>query len=95
MITTIFTQVLSSKDFIEQYKKATVRIRKAFDRQFEIFAENPTDLGLRNHPLHGKWQGHRSIDITADWRAVYKEIQEGEELIAYFVALGTHDQLYS
>lgn len=94
MSTKRYTQILSTKSFIKQYKNADVRIRKAFDKQFLIFAKNPNDLGLRNHPLRDTWEGHRSIDINADWRAVYKEIQEGEEHIAYFVALGTHKQLY-
>ena len=49
---------------------------------------------LRNHPLRGKHVGKRSIDITADWRAIYEEKLEREEIIAYFIALGTHSQLY-
>lgn len=89
-----YTQILSTKDFIKQYKKADVKIRKVFDKQFALFAKNPMDLNLHNHPLRKEWVGHRSIDITADWRAIYKEIHEGEEYIAYFVALGTHQQLY-
>jgi len=44
--------------------------------------------------LHEEWEGFRSIDITNDYRAVYEEVQEGEEINAYFVALGTHDELY-
>lgn len=44
---------------MEQYKKAAVRIRKAFDEQYKVFAKNPLDLGLRNHPLKGTWKGHR------------------------------------
>lgn len=94
MTAKIYSQVLSSKDFIKQYKKVDVKIRKAFDKQFAIFAKDPVNSSLDNHPLRYKWKGHRSIDITADWRAVYKEINEGKERIAYFVALGTHKELY-
>jgi len=38
--------------------------------------------------------GCRSIDVTADYRAIYKEVREGKEFNAYFVALGTHEELY-
>jgi addiction module RelE/StbE family toxin len=45
---------------------------------------------LRNHPLKDKFAGVRSIDVTADWRALYR--RERERII--FVEFGTHDQLY-
>ena len=91
---TPYTQVYSTIDFIRLYKKADVRIRKQVDEKLRIFSKTPHDLGLRNHPLHEEWEGFRSIDITNDYRAVYEEVQEGEEINAYFIALGTHDELY-
>lgn len=94
MTTKAYTQILSGKDFIRQYKDADVRIRNAFDKRFAVFAKNPMDPHLNNHSLRDAWQGYRSIDITADWRAIYKELTEGEECIAYFIALNTHKKLY-
>ena len=91
---TPYTHVYSTIDFIRLYKKADVRIRKQVDGKLRIFSKNPHDLGLRNHLLHEEWEGFRSIDITNDYRAVYEEVQEGEEINAYFIALGTHDELY-
>src|SRR3954453_5322788 len=91
---TPYDNVIVSKEFIELYKKADVRLRKRVDEKFRIFEKNPFDLGLNNHPLRDKWADHRSIDITNDYRAIYKEVREGEELNAYFVGLGTHDELY-
>lgn len=81
-------------DFIKQLKKINVRIRKCFLKQIYIFQINPNDESLRNHELHGEWKGHRSINITADWRALYEEIHEGQELVAYFSYIGTHKDLY-
>lgn len=83
-----------SPDFFRKYKKANVRIRKSVDEKIEIFLKDPYDLQLDNHELKKKWEGARSIDITADWRAIYKETQIGNEPVAYFVTLGTHEQLY-
>ena len=91
---TSYDNVFVNKAFIELYKKADVRLRKNVDEKFRIFEKNPFDLGLNNHSLRDEWADHRSIDITNDYRAIYKEVREGEELNAYFVDLGTHDELY-
>src|SRR5438093_626799 len=91
---TPYSNTYSNKKFIKLYKKADVRIRKQVDDKLRIFGKNPHDLGLRNHELHGEWEGYRSIDITNDYRAIYKKAQEGEEAKPYFVAIGTHEELY-
>lgn len=80
-----------SPDFYRQYKKANVRIRNSVDERVAIFIKNPHDLILNNHSLREPYQGLRSIDITSNWRAIYKEIQEEGEASAYFVLLGTHE----
>jgi addiction module RelE/StbE family toxin len=90
----VYSNVFANKTFIELYKKADVRLRKSVDEKVQTFKKNPFELGLNNHPLRDKWAGCRSIDITNDYRAVYEEIQEGKELNAYFIALGTHQELY-
>ncbi len=80
--------------FLEKLKKVDVRIKKSLKERLLIFSKNPNDLQLDNHPLREGYQGLRSIDITADYRAIYKETEIGEEIVAYFVLFGTHDQLY-
>lgn len=80
--------------FIKQLKKTGVRIRKSFIKKLYIFQRNPNDSILQNHQLRGEWKEYRSINITADWRALYEEISEGEEIIAYFSFIGTHRDLY-
>jgi len=81
-------------DFVKRLKKLDVKIRKSFKEKIIKFSKNPQEPQLNNHPLKKQWQGHRSIDITSDWRAIYKEIQAGEEIVAYFVVIGTHKDLY-
>lgn len=80
--------------FFKTLKKLDVRIRKSFKEQILLFSKSPNDPQLNNHPLKREYQGLRSIDITADWRAIYEEKHEGEEETAYFVLIGTHKQLY-
>ncbi|MEK7617094.1 MAG: type II toxin-antitoxin system mRNA interferase toxin, RelE/StbE family [Patescibacteria group bacterium] len=80
--------------FIERFKKLDVRIRKSLKEKIAIFQENPFDPQLNNHPLKDEYVGYRSIDVTADYRAIYEEMNELGEPVAYFVAIGTHPELY-
>lgn len=80
--------------FLKKLKKTDVRIRKSFRERIAIFSSDPFNTQLNNHLLQREWQGYRSIDVTNDYRAIYTEKVEGEEIIAYFVAIGTHKQLY-
>lgn len=80
--------------FLAKVKKIDVRIYKSLREKIAIFTKDPNNPQLDNHELHEEWEGLRSIDITADWRAIYEEIDEGEEVVAYFLALGTHEELY-
>jgi addiction module RelE/StbE family toxin len=89
-----YSRVSLSKDFIKIYKKSDVRLKKSIDEKLQVFVKNPFELGLDNHALRDEWEGYRSIDITNDYRAVYEEIREGEQVKASFVALGTHKELY-
>ena len=81
-------------NFLKQLKKSDVRIRKAFKQRSLLFVKNPNDLELNNHPLQKEYAGFRSIDITLDYRAVYKEVTAEDDTYIYFTSFGTHTQLY-
>lgn len=81
-------------DFLKKLKKVDVKVRKSFKRSISLFNEDPTDPRLNNHRLRDKYLGHRSIDVNANWRAIYKETKIGGDEVAYFVAIGTHKELY-
>ncbi len=83
-----------SPNFYSQYKKADVRIQHSTDKKLRIFRKNPSDLELNNHALREPYQDRRSIDITNDYRAHYKEIKQKNQEVIYFISLGTHDELY-
>lgn len=76
--------------FNKQRKEAPLEIKVAFREALELFLEDRNHIILRNHSLTGKYAGIRSIDVTDDWRALYREEQER----IVFVELGTHDKLY-
>ncbi|GEM_PF-199056 len=77
--------------FRRQYKKAEKRIKNSFEQNLAIFTKNPMNPQLNNHPLRKPYEGHRSIDVTADWRAIYYKTEDD---IIYFTAFGIHKYLY-
>ncbi len=85
---------LYTSNFLQQLKKANVRIRKAFKQRVKIFTKRMNDPILNNHPLKNEYQGYNSIDITNDYRAIFKTaVQEGDKVV-YFTLFGTHEELY-
>ena len=87
-------KIVFDPSFLKKVKKLNIRIRKSFKERIIIFSQNPYNLRLDNHSLKGEYKGFRSIDITSNYRAIYEEILAGDEIIAYFIAIGTHKELY-
>lgn len=80
--------------FLKKLKKLNVRIRKSFKERIALFARDPQNPQLNNHSLTKGCSNFRSIDITNDYRALYTEKIEGDEIVAYFEEIGTHKELY-
>ena len=86
--------VVYDKLFFDKLKKVDVRIQKSVKEKMLLFSKDPNSPQLNNHPLRDKYKGYRSIDITNDYRAIYQETKIGDNTVAYFIALGTHKELY-
>ncbi|OGC96643.1 hypothetical protein A3H89_03550 [Candidatus Amesbacteria bacterium RIFCSPLOWO2_02_FULL_48_11] len=84
-------QIDFAERFIKQLRKAPKSVQKSARERIEIFASDRFHPLLNNHVLSGKYQGYRSINITGDWRAVFRMIDNNT---VYFEMLGTHSQLY-
>ena len=67
-----------------------VEVKEKFEAKLRLFREDRYSPTLNNHSLAGEYAGYRSINVTGDWRAIFMEVRE----TVYFVALGTHSQLY-
>jgi len=72
-------------EFLKKLKKLNVRIRKSFKERIVLFAHDPQNPQLNNHSLTREYANFRSIDITNDYRALYSEKGEGDEIVAYFI----------
>lgn len=83
-----------SKRFLKQFKKIPVHVRLSFQKRVAIFLKDPYHSQLRNHGLTGSLQRYKSINITGDWRALFRMIEQRGCAVIFFDAIGTHSQLY-
>lgn len=80
--------------FRKQYHKAAKEIKAAFSQTLDLFLEDSDHPTLRNHPLKKELTGYRSLDVTEDWRALFKENKIGRQRVITFHKLGIHEELY-
>lgn len=84
-----------AKTFIKQHKKTPNKIQEAWEKRLELFLKDQFYPLLNNHQLAGEYKGHRSINITGDWRAIFIELLDKEgNKVTLFKFIGTHNQLY-
>ncbi len=87
-------QITYTKNFLKSYKKRDSKIQLKFDEKVEIFVENPFEKILNNHKLYWVYEGLRSINITWDYRAIFRELSEGRYEFVEFLYIGSHSELY-
>ena len=80
-----------SKRFEKQYRKLPIRLREKVNVRLVLFATDPFNSVLENHPLSGKYKDCRSINITGDLRAIYEEVAPDTVRL---LLIGTHHELY-
>lgn len=79
-----------TRSFIKELKAQPVKVQEKFRNRAILFGQNKFYPLLNNHALSGEYRGFRSINISGDLRAVFRE--DGETTV--FTCLGTHSQLY-
>lgn len=84
-------KIIFHKTFQKKLKKRANEEHAQLQNRLNIFIDNPFNIILNNHILHGKYFGCRSINITGDLRAIYK-IYDND--IALFIDIDNHGNLY-
>ena len=87
-------KILFKKSFDKSKQKLPLSVRKKLTERLFLFEENPFSDLLHNHALKGEYLGYRSINITGDFRAIFRELSDGKYEFVEFVDIGTHSQLY-
>ena len=84
-------QYVFKKRFDKKYERLPEKIRTALDERLRLFADDPFNSLLNNHSLSGPYANHRSINVTGDYRAVFRHITDN---LVEFVIVDTHTNLY-
>ena len=84
-------KIVFHRDFEKALRKLPPQVREQTAVRIALFAKDPIDTKLRNHALKAQYRGYRSIDITGDYRAIYRLIGNST---AIFTHIGTHSQQY-
>ena len=84
-------QYILSKRFEKDFTKLPKPVKKKVLVVLQKFVADPLDPSLKNHRLSGKWNNHFSLNVTGDMRAIYMYIKND---VVYFVAVGSHSELY-
>lgn len=82
---------LFHRNFKKQYKKLRASEQEKCDERIALFMKDSHHPVLNNHPLGGKLNSYRSINITGDLRAIYEIVAENAVL---FIILDAHSNLY-
>lgn len=78
------------RTFLKKFKKLAPKIQARFEERLELFLKDPVDPSLNNHSVEKRFPDCRSINITGDYRAIFKL----EKDTALFITIGTHSELY-
>lgn len=83
-------QILFHPSFNKSYHKLSKKLRDKVEERIMLFRRDKFNQLLNNHGLSGKYKDCRSINITGDYRAIYKE----KDGVVVFILVDTHSNLY-
>ena len=83
-------EIKYKKRFQKDFKKLPSKIKEKFYERLEVFINNKFDIILNNHSVDKVFPDCRSINVTGDYRAVFKD---GDDIVV-FITIGTHSELY-
>lgn len=82
------------KKFDKTYFKLDQKIKIKFREKLKIFSINPFEIILNNHALTWDYKWFRSINITWDFRAIFKEYPNWTYEFVEFLEIWSHSELY-
>jgi mRNA-degrading endonuclease YafQ of YafQ-DinJ toxin-antitoxin module len=83
--------IVTSHYFDKKVLRLDKKIRRALESRLILFLANPNHPLLNNHALTADREEQRSINVTGNWRAVFKMLAAET---AYFIDVDTHPHLY-
>ena len=78
------------KNFKKRFKKIPPKIQEQFYERLDLFLQDKFDKMLNNHSVDSAFPDCRSINVSGDYRAIFKDQKE----TVIFITIGTHAELY-
>ena len=78
------------RSFLKEFKKLPTKVRHNFIERKNLFLNNHFHPLLNNLSVDRRFPGCRSINVTGDYRAIFKEM--GDTVL--FMHIDTHSELY-
>ncbi len=80
-------QIIYSSKFEKQYRKLPLLIKDIAEEKERVFRENPFNLSLKTHKLHGTLNNYYAFSLNNKYRIIF----DLENNTARFHSIGTHD----
>lgn len=84
-------RLIEERPFERQFAKLPKEIQVKARERIHILVTDSANPVLHDHKLNPPFEGYRSINITGNYRLVYKKTEPDTY---YLRAIGTHHQLY-
>ena len=84
-------QIIFHIFFKKKFKKLPKKIQNQFYKRLQLFENDKFNSLLNNYSVEKRFPNCRSINITGDYRVIFKEEQGG---LFIFLNIGTHSELY-
>ncbi len=84
-------QIIFAKKFKKQYKVLPFALKERIEQKVKLFTRDSRDFSLHIHKLHSPYDGAFSMNITGDYRCIYKYVDKDCIIL---IAIGTHSELY-
>jgi len=83
-------RIVLHKTFSKKFSKLPKSVQAKFLERLQLFTKDASNPLLNNHSVEKRFPGCRSINITGDYRAIFKD----EPSASVFITIGTHAELY-
>jgi len=83
--------IFFAKGFRKSFDKLPRGVKEQCSERLHLFDSTPHHPLLENHALQGEYAGYRSINVTGDYRAIFR-YEMGN--FVTFMHVGTHHELF-
>jgi addiction module RelE/StbE family toxin len=80
-------KIYYTSEFFRRYKRLPEIIRSLAKEKIKLFSEDPFDVGLKTHKLHGRFKNYWAFSVDYNCRIIFK-FEHGE--VVKFYSIGGH-----